>query len=236
MQTLLISSKHSKIAAFFNSHEPTKNSLDQTRARTSGLRSRNRGGRQPVNNQLHKQSDYSFSTRALVRPNLWSALFTTKTPAHPHRPEEIVGNFRREPGYPVTNRAVKELLSDMSYPVITAYGELLYFDYFLVRGDFRSLYDRVRNHPIAARGSFSDLTKTIPAAIDMACIWYWKRVLCLQRSAAMTCMLKNHGLPARMVIGAQKLPFKAHAWVEIDGRPINERTDVKTIYAVWDRC
>ena len=39
-----------------------------------------------------------------------------------------------------------------------------------------------------------------------------------------------------MVLGAQKLPFKAHAWVEVDGRPINERSNVQGTYAVWDRC
>ena len=39
-----------------------------------------------------------------------------------------------------------------------------------------------------------------------------------------------------MVLGAQKLPFKAHAWVEVGGRAINERSNVQTIYVVWDRC
>lgn len=124
----------------------------------------------------------------------------------------------------------------MSYLIPRAYRELIYFDFYLMRGDFRRLYDRVRNHPIGKRGSSLDVIKSICAAVDMASIWYWKEVLCLQRSAAVTCLLKNYGFSAHMVIGAQKLPFKAHAWVEINDRPINERTDVKAIYGIWDRC
>ena len=38
-----------------------------------------------------------------------------------------------------------------------------------------------------------------------------------------------------MILGAQKLPFKAHAWVEVNGRAINERSNIAT-YAIWDRC
>ena len=34
----------------------------------------------------------------------------------------------------------------------------------------------------------------------------------------------------------RNLPFKAHAWVEVDGRAVNERSNVQATYAVWDRC
>jgi hypothetical protein len=39
-----------------------------------------------------------------------------------------------------------------------------------------------------------------------------------------------------MVIGAVDRPFKAHAWVEVDGRAILEDRDVQSIYKVWERC
>ena len=73
-------------------------------------------------------------------------------------------------------------------------------------------------------------------AVNYACIWYPKQALCLQRSFVTTYMLRKHGVPAHMVLGAQKLPFKAHAWVEVDGQAINERSNVQATYAVWDRC
>jgi len=39
-----------------------------------------------------------------------------------------------------------------------------------------------------------------------------------------------------MVLGAQKFPFRAHAWVEVGGRAINERNNVQARYGVWERC
>jgi transglutaminase superfamily protein len=42
-------------------------------------------------------------------------------------------------------------------------------------------------------------------------------VLCLQRSAATTLLLRRHGWDAEMVIGAKLLPFQSHAWVEVNG-------------------
>ncbi len=67
-------------------------------------------------------------------------------------------------------------------------------------------------------------------------IAYWKQALCLQRSAATACLLKRYGVPAQMVIGARQIPFKAHAWVEVDGRVVNDKLYMPEIYAVLDRC
>jgi hypothetical protein len=39
-----------------------------------------------------------------------------------------------------------------------------------------------------------------------------------------------------MVIGAQQTPFIAHAWVEVDGRVVNDKAYMPEIYAVLDRC
>jgi hypothetical protein len=73
-------------------------------------------------------------------------------------------------------------------------------------------------------------------AVNYACIWYPKQALCLQRSFITTYLLRKHGVDARMVLGAQRLPFKAHAWVEVNGQAVNERSNVQGTYAVWDRC
>ena len=61
-------------------------------------------------------------------------------------------------------------------------------------------------------------------------------VLCLQRSAATACLLKGRGIHAEKVIGAQQMPFKAHAWVEVDGRVVNDKPYTPEMYAVLDRC
>jgi len=106
----------------------------------------------------------------------------------------------------------------MSILVLKAYLKLIQFDLDLARGNFARLYNKVRNYPVRDTTPAPDAVERICSAVDMACIWYWKEALCLQRSAATSCLLKSHGIFAQMVIGAQQLPFKAHAWVEVDGR------------------
>jgi len=124
----------------------------------------------------------------------------------------------------------------MSFLVLRAYFKLIYFDLYLARGNFAALYDKVRNYPVDKTTLAPDAVERICAAVDMACIWYWKEVLCLQRSAATACLLKRHGGAPRMIIGAQQMPFKAHAWVEVDGRVVNDKSYTPEMYTVLDRC
>lgn len=124
----------------------------------------------------------------------------------------------------------------MSFLVLRAYLKLIHFDFYLARGNFAALYDRVRNYPIGATAPAAGAVGQICSAVDMACIWYWKEALCLQRSAATACLLKKYGVPTQMVIGAQQMPFKAHAWVEVDGRVVNDKPYTPEMYAVLDRC
>ena len=72
--------------------------------------------------------------------------------------------------------------------------------------------------------------------MDFACVLYPKQVLCLQRSAATTLLLRRRGIAAEMVIGAQLLPFKSHAWVESEGAVVNDKPYVREIYRILDRC
>jgi len=89
---------------------------------------------------------------------------------------------------------------------------------------------------IAQRHPAPNVIDQVCRAVNYAGVWYPKRVLCLQRSAVTTCLLRSRGVPAQFVTGAQKTPFKAHAWTEVNGRAINERRDVQTIYGIWERC
>ena len=122
----------------------------------------------------------------------------------------------------------------MRFLFLRAYWKLVIFDFYLARGNFAGLYSRVRNCSVAAKTAPTDATDRI--CVNMACIWYWKEVLCLQRSAATTCLLRRHGVAAQIVIGAQQLPFKAHAWVEIGSCVVNDKAYTPERYAVLDRC
>ena len=124
----------------------------------------------------------------------------------------------------------------MLFLVLQAYLKLIYFDLYLMREDFAALYSRVHRYPTANGIARRETVERLCSAVDLACIWYWKEALCLQRSAATSCLLKSHGIFAQMVIGARQLPFKAHAWVEVDGRVVNDKPYVPEMYAVLDRC
>jgi len=124
----------------------------------------------------------------------------------------------------------------MSFLALKACWKLIQFDVYLRRGNFSALYEKVRNYPVRKRPAGAETVERICSAMDMACIWYWKEALCLQRSAATACLLKDYGVPAQMVIGAQQMPFKSHAWVEVDGRVVNDKPYMPEIYAVLDRC
>jgi hypothetical protein len=103
---------------------------------------------------------------------------------------------------------------------------------------FEAIYAMVRHWSISHKKNVNQQTAVDRAcnAVNYACIWYPRQVLCLQRSFVTTYLLRKLGVDAHMVLGAQKLPFKAHAWVEVDGRAVNERSNVQATYAVWDRC
>lgn len=124
----------------------------------------------------------------------------------------------------------------MSFLVLKAYLKLLQFDLYLIRGRFAALHKKVRSYPVGHLKSDAPAVERICSAVDTACIWYWKDVLCLQHSAATACLLKQHGIAAQMVLGAQQMPFKAHAWVEVAGQVVNDKPYVSEIYAILDRC
>ena len=113
---------------------------------------------------------------------------------------------------------------------------LLAYDLCRLGHNFARLHAVVHHFPISNRNSRSETAAEVCKALNYACVWYPKRVLCLQRSTVTTCMLRRSGFAAQMVIGAQPIPFKAHAWTELDGRTINEPHDVQTAYGVCDRC
>ena len=124
----------------------------------------------------------------------------------------------------------------MSLLVLKSFGRLMLFDLYLARGNFTALYEKVRNYPLAEKSPVPGAVERISYAVDLACIWYWKEALCLQRSAATACLLRDYGVPAQLVIGVQQIPFKAHAWVEVDGRVVNDKPYTPEMYAVLDRC
>ncbi len=113
---------------------------------------------------------------------------------------------------------------------------LLVYDVLNTLRPFRTFHSTVKRWKVADKPVVQDTINRVCAAVDYACAWYPKRALCLQRCFVTIYLLRKHGVPAQMVLGAQKLPFKAHAWVEVNGLAVNEKSDVQAIYGVWERC
>lgn len=113
---------------------------------------------------------------------------------------------------------------------------LLYFDCLMRFRGFECVHEAVRNQKIRVYREAGPGTVTLCRSIDLACVFYVKRVVCLQRSAATAVLLRRHGWNAEMVIGAQLLPFQSHAWVEVAGSVVNDKPYITKIFQVLERC
>ena len=124
----------------------------------------------------------------------------------------------------------------MKRRVLESWLLLLYFDWLMRFRGFSRVHKVVRDQKIQPgtrrRAEAADLSH----AADLACVFYFKRVLCLQRSAALAVLLRRHGWNAEMVIGAQLFPFLSHAWVEVEGRVVNDKPHVTHVFQVLERC
>jgi hypothetical protein len=124
----------------------------------------------------------------------------------------------------------------MRFLLLQTFLALIEHDLYLRRHDFAALHAKIHAVPVTARDPRPGQVEEICEAVAYACIWYFRPVLCLQRSAVAVTLLRRYGIQAEMVIGTQRLPLKAHAWVEVDGRVVNDRPEVQANYLVMERC
>lgn len=122
--------------------------------------------------------------------------------------------------------------------VALAWVGLLAADAMVHVAGFRRLHQIARIVPPRPRRS-PPSSRTVAAtcrAVDRAAGLYFKRAWCLQRSFLTTMLLRARGVPADLVVGVRSAPFMAHAWVEHEGRVINDRASVKSFYREIERC
>lgn len=81
---------------------------------------------------------------------------------------------------------------------------------------------RLRVAAQGQKGTEGAQTSTVCNAVATAACFYWKPVMCLQRSVCAARLLRARGVPARLVIGYRPDPFLSHAWVEVDDRVVND--------------
>ncbi len=117
---------------------------------------------------------------------------------------------------------------------IEALTGLVLYDLVAVMG-FARTHALVRRCPTVKRRRRHDPTSQICDAVAEACIWYVRRVRCLQRSTIATWLLRLHGVPAELVVGCRAAPVRSHAWVEVGGRIVNDRPQYQKFFQVLER-
>jgi len=121
--------------------------------------------------------------------------------------------------------------------VLESWILLVYFEFVMRIRDFNALHQRVRDQQVRIMPAVNRLSSgELCRSVDLACVFYFRQVLCLQRSAVTTLLLRRHGWPAEMVIGAQIKPPKFHAWVEIEKTIVNDKLYMLEMYQVLERC
>lgn len=120
--------------------------------------------------------------------------------------------------------------------VLKAWLLLLYIDGLMRLGGFNRVHKLVRQQALRCRVGLPDEVSSLSHAVDLACVFYFKQALCLQRSAALALLMRRSGLRAELIIGAKLFPFQSHAWVEADGRVVNDKEQVQQIFQVLERC
>jgi hypothetical protein len=118
--------------------------------------------------------------------------------------------------------------------ILEGWLTLLRYDLAALAG-FGKVYGLVRRAPIRPCRQPDEEIAGILRALDHACVWYVRRCFCLQRSAAATLMLRRRGIPAEVVIGFRPAPIDSHAWVEVNGRVVNDHVQYQKFYWVLDR-
>lgn len=121
---------------------------------------------------------------------------------------------------------------------IAVFLELVWVDLRLKHGGFRALHGVVKRWPVAdTKDAPSGVVQSLCEAVDQATTYYPRQVLCLQRSAVTACLLRSYGVPAQMVIACRRIPFKGHAWVEVDGAVVNDNQKIQTVCSsILERC
>jgi len=97
--------------------------------------------------------------------------------------------------------------------------------YFVIR-KFRSELPKAKN---------VDVIDWAYRCIERASRYLPHHTWCLEKSAALVVFLRMFGVPAAFCIGCRLAPFGAHAWVEVNEVPLNERPDLKDYYVLLDR-
>ena len=82
-------------------------------------------------------------------------------------------------------------------------------------------------------GSAKGTPERAARSVTLAAAFFPGRAVCLEQSLALYLLLRRGRHPVELRIGVQPYPFEAHAWVELDGRPLFENEDALSKYVAF---
>jgi hypothetical protein len=119
---------------------------------------------------------------------------------------------------------------------LRAWLALILYDLVVRARGFTAVHEMLRRRRVVSKSpDRRQEVEAVCAAVDEACIWYVRYVPCLHRSAVTTWLLRREGWLAHLVIGFRPVPLQSHAWVEVDGRVVNDRPQYQKTFRVLDR-
>ena len=109
----------------------------------------------------------------------------------------------------------------------------------LRRFGFKNYLARLQHIPLAAVPPDIE-TSSVPAQIsylvNSAARLLFRREACLERSILLWSLLRRRGIESELKIGVvtEDSTMRAHAWIEIDGEPINEPPDTNQRFTAFE--
>ena len=104
-----------------------------------------------------------------------------------------------------------------AFLILRALFEMARYDVIVSSLGIGRILRQLRRQHVPVTPCSEDLQKGICDAVLLAGCFYWKPVLCLQRSVCTTILLRKYGIGAKVVIGYRPTPFFSHSWVEVNG-------------------
>jgi len=76
----------------------------------------------------------------------------------------------------------------------------------------------------------------ISRLVSIAASHHWLKIQCLERSLVLQRLLASAGIAAELRIGIEKVEerLRAHAWVEVDNRPISEPEAIEARFGAFE--
>jgi hypothetical protein len=173
-----------------------------------------------------------FSTQLLSMGLITRA--TAKVHAGEQQRSAEVGE---EPSLAVPLNELAPQAPSAAFPwVLLAYLGLITIDVALRLFGFARMYRLLRWRQARVRPHDLGRVRGLARAVDRAAAFYFKRAWCLERSFVTVLLMRLRGWPAQLVLGAKRMPFGAHAWVELNRIVVNDDPKHCMGYSVLERC